>query len=209
MQTMSPFRRYFSAAGTLDLGTYQIPRLESWFSIRAISGIRDGFDRSCLLLCHAADISFMSRLSFQRPVTPVESVSYSGDRTYREPAFERGIWYVPKSKVPAAEKYLRNGDIVCIVTTWPQGYTSHVGLAYRDGNGVLRFMHATKNAGKVIIDSRLSSYLNRYRTNAGVASRDPMIRKSRGRRAETCEIPLQRNAFSPDCWCLFRRTLAT
>ncbi len=69
----------------------------------------------------------------------------------------RGIWYVPKSKVRAAEKYLRNGDIVCIVSTWPNGYTSHVGLAYRDQNGVLRFMHASKNAGKVIIDSSLSS----------------------------------------------------
>lgn len=80
----------------------------------------------------------------------------------------RGIWYVPKSRVPAAEKYLRNGDIVCIVTTWPKGYTSHVGLAYRDRNGVLRLMHASKNAGKVIIDSRLSSYLNRYSTNAGI-----------------------------------------
>jgi Protein of unknown function (DUF1460) len=80
----------------------------------------------------------------------------------------RGIWYVPKSKVAAAEKYLRNGDIVCIVSTWPSGYTSHVGLAYRDSNGVLRFMHASKNAGKVIIDSRLSSYLKRYSTNAGI-----------------------------------------
>jgi len=80
----------------------------------------------------------------------------------------RGIWYVPKSRVPAAEKYLRNGDIVCIVTTWPRGYTSHVGLAYRDSSGVLRFMHASKNAGKVIVDSRLSSYLNRYGTNAGI-----------------------------------------
>jgi hypothetical protein len=80
----------------------------------------------------------------------------------------RGIWYVPKSRVAAAEKYLRNGDIVCIVSTWPRGYTSHVGLAYRDSNGVLRFMHASKNAGKVIIDSRLSSYINRYRTNAGI-----------------------------------------
>jgi hypothetical protein len=80
----------------------------------------------------------------------------------------RGIWYVPKSRVRAAEKYLRNGDIVCIVTTWPRGYTSHVGLAYRDSKGVLRFMHASKNAGKVIIDSSLSRYLKRYRTNAGI-----------------------------------------
>ena len=80
----------------------------------------------------------------------------------------RGIWYVPKSKVPAAEKHLRNGDIICIVTTWPRGYTSHVGVAYRDKNGVLRFMHASKNAREVIVDSRLSSYLNRYRTDAGI-----------------------------------------
>ena len=81
---------------------------------------------------------------------------------------KRGIWYVPKSKVPGAEKHLRNGDIICIVTTWPRGYTSHVGLAYRDPAGVLRFMHASKNAGEVIVDSRLSSYLNRYRSDAGI-----------------------------------------
>lgn len=81
---------------------------------------------------------------------------------------ERGIWYVPKSRVPAAEKYIRNGDIICIVTTWPRSYTSHVGLAYRDKNGVLRFLHASKNAGEVIVDSRLSTYLNRYRLHAGI-----------------------------------------
>jgi hypothetical protein len=81
---------------------------------------------------------------------------------------KRGIWYVPKSKVPAAEKYLRNGDIVCIVTTWPRGYTSHVGIAYRDQNGILRLVHASKNAGEVIIDSRLSTYLDRYSSHAGI-----------------------------------------
>jgi cell wall-associated NlpC family hydrolase len=81
---------------------------------------------------------------------------------------QRGIWYVPKSKVPAAEKLLRNGDIICIVTTWPGTYTSHVGLAYRDPKGTLRFMHASKNAGEVIIDSRLSDYLNRYKLHAGI-----------------------------------------
>jgi hypothetical protein len=54
------------------------------------------------------------------------------------------------------------------VTTWPRGYTSHVGVAYRAKNGVLRFMPASKNARAVIVDSRLSSYLNRYRTDAGI-----------------------------------------
>lgn len=80
----------------------------------------------------------------------------------------RGIYYVPKSQVPLAEKYLRNGDVICIVTTWPYGYTSHVGLAYRDKSGVLRFLHASKNAREVIIDSRLSTYLNRFKSDAGI-----------------------------------------
>lgn len=81
---------------------------------------------------------------------------------------ERGIWYVPKASVPAAEKSLKNGDIICIVTTWHGSYTSHVGLAYRDSKGVLRFLHASKNAREVILDSRLSDYLNRYDLHAGI-----------------------------------------
>lgn len=80
----------------------------------------------------------------------------------------RGIWYVPKASVPAAEKAIRNGDIICIVTTWHGSYTSHVGLAYRDSKGVLRFMHASKNAREVVLDSRLSDYLKRYSLHAGI-----------------------------------------
>ncbi len=81
---------------------------------------------------------------------------------------ERGIWYVPKAKVPAAEKFLKDGDIICIVSNWPHDYTSHVGLAYRDSNGVLRFLHASKNHHEVTIDERLSDYLNSHTTQAGI-----------------------------------------
>lgn len=79
-----------------------------------------------------------------------------------------GIWYVPKASVPAAEKKIRDGDIICIVTTWHGDYTSHVGLAYRDKKGTLRFLHASKNAREVILDSRLSDYLNRFSMHAGI-----------------------------------------
>ncbi len=81
---------------------------------------------------------------------------------------ERGIWYVPKASVPAAEKFLRDGDIICIVTTWHGDYTSHVGLAVRDSKGVLRFLHASKNAREVIVDTRLSDYLKRFSLHAGI-----------------------------------------
>jgi hypothetical protein len=81
---------------------------------------------------------------------------------------ESGIYYVPKSSVPAAEKLLRDGDIICVVTTWHGDYTSHVGLAVRDAKGTLRFLHASKNSREVIIDRRLSDYLNRYSLHAGI-----------------------------------------
>ena len=47
--------------------------------------------------------------------------------------------------------------------------TSHVGLAVRMADGV-HFMHASspRNYGKVVIDSSLSSYLNRYRSDTGI-----------------------------------------
>jgi len=72
---------------------------------------------------------------------------------------KRGIFYVPKEHVAATEKLIRNGDVICIVTTWPGTYTSHVGLAVRDKKGVVRFLHASRNYRKVTLDARLSEYL--------------------------------------------------
>jgi hypothetical protein len=80
----------------------------------------------------------------------------------------RGITYIPKSEVPRIESRLRNGDIICIVTTWHETYTSHVGLASRDKNGVLRFLHASKNHREVVLDARLSDYLGKFKTHAGI-----------------------------------------
>ena len=80
----------------------------------------------------------------------------------------RGIYYIPKSQVSQIERYLRSGDIVSIVTTWPGTYTSHVGLAVRDSRGTLRFMHASRDARQVILDSRLSDYLARFSKHQGI-----------------------------------------
>lgn len=80
----------------------------------------------------------------------------------------RGITYIPKSQVPKIESKLRNGDIICIVTNWHETYTSHVGVASRDKSGKLRFLHASKNHRKVVLDSRLSDYLNKFSTHAGI-----------------------------------------
>lgn len=89
----------------------------------------------------------------------------------------RPMYQIPKSRVAAIESKLRNGDIIGIVSRdGRRGFaTSHVGLAYRTGDGVLHFMHASspRNYGRVLVDSRLSSYLYKYGSHTGILAARP------------------------------------
>lgn len=81
------------------------------------------------------------------------------------------VYYIPKSKVARIESKLRNGDIIAIVGSANGSYTTHVGLAYRDDNGILRLMHATSarsKGRKCIVDSRLRDYLYASKKRAGI-----------------------------------------
>ena len=78
------------------------------------------------------------------------------------------VYHVPKSRVAAVEPYLRNGDIIAVTSRDTAGYTSHVGLAYRDGSGTLRFMHPSSNYRRVVVDARLSAYLADKSDDAGI-----------------------------------------
>jgi hypothetical protein len=87
------------------------------------------------------------------------------------------LYYIPKSNVPTIESGLRSGDIICICSH-DGGLvgTSHVGLAYRAPDGVLHFMHASAphNYGKVVVDARLSDYLNHFRSDVGIMVARPI-----------------------------------
>ena len=91
---------------------------------------------------------------------------------------ERPLYEIPKRRVAAIESKLRTGDIIGIISRDRPGLysTSHVGLAYRTGDGVLHFLHASspRNYGKVVVDSRLSSYLYRYSTDTGILVGRPL-----------------------------------
>lgn len=80
----------------------------------------------------------------------------------------RTIYHIPKDRVRSIESAIQNGDVICISGSGPEGFTEHVGLAYRDSGGVVRFMHASKDERRVIVDVPLHSYLYRYRKFAGI-----------------------------------------
>jgi N-acetylmuramoyl-L-alanine amidase-like len=80
----------------------------------------------------------------------------------------RTIYHIPKREIAEIESNIRDGDVICISGNGPEGFTEHVGLACRDRAGVLHFMHASKDARRVIIDVPLHSYVYRYRKFSGI-----------------------------------------
>ena len=89
----------------------------------------------------------------------------------------RPLYQIPKSRVAKIESKLQSGDIIGIVSRDGSLYsTSHVGLALRTSDGVLHFMHASAphNYGKVVVDSRLSAYLNSFRKDSGILVARPL-----------------------------------
>ena len=86
------------------------------------------------------------------------------------------VYYIPKSKVAAAERSLRTGDIVAIVSADRSGYTSHVGMVLKRPDG-MHFMHATSNRShgrRVILDDRISQYLRRSSDHIGIIVYRPL-----------------------------------
>jgi hypothetical protein len=90
----------------------------------------------------------------------------------------RPLYQIPKSRVASIAGKIRSGDVIGIVSRdgWQLFSTSHVGLALRAADDTLHFMHASSphNYGRVVIDSTLSSYLDRYRTDSGILVARPL-----------------------------------
>ena len=84
------------------------------------------------------------------------------------------VYYIPKSKVAAIEPKLQNGDIIGIVTRHHGGFCSHVGLTIRTNDKVTRFMHASRNYRRVVIDKSVSGYLNAFRSHSGIIVGRPL-----------------------------------
>ncbi|MEM9015415.1 MAG: N-acetylmuramoyl-L-alanine amidase-like domain-containing protein [Verrucomicrobiota bacterium] len=80
------------------------------------------------------------------------------------------VYYIPNSKVASIESKLKNGDVLAIVSNWHSTYTSHVGLAAREGS-TCRFMHASSSRSKgrqCLVDARISEYLREKSSNMGL-----------------------------------------
>jgi hypothetical protein len=92
----------------------------------------------------------------------------SGMAAHEERLNRTAVFMVPKDQVAAIEPRLRNGDIIGIARNDQGSYCSHVGIIVVDRDGQRRFMHASSTHKKVVVDARLSTYLNKIGKHAGI-----------------------------------------
>lgn len=84
------------------------------------------------------------------------------------------VYHIPKANVAEIEPQLRNGDVIGIATKYNGGFCSHVGLVLLDEKGAARFLHASRDFKKVVVDSSVSGYLARFPAHAGILVGRPL-----------------------------------
>jgi hypothetical protein len=86
----------------------------------------------------------------------------------------RKHYFIPKDKVKSIEKKIKSGDIIAIVMNDKGLDYAHTGLAYLDEKGTLRFLHASSQKKKVLIDESLSDYLMSVKKDLGITVLRPL-----------------------------------
>lgn len=89
-------------------------------------------------------------------------------------------YIVPRGKIADVENLLKTGDIAAIATSKAGLDYAHTGIVMREGD-TARLMHASLTKKKVILDGRLSDYVESVRTHIGVSIVRPIDLPSRGR----------------------------
>lgn len=80
----------------------------------------------------------------------------------------RQHFYIPQDEINAHTGKIRNGDIVCFVTTVKGLDISHVGIICREGDK-LTFIHASTSKKQVIVNEEpLQEYVQSIKRNKGI-----------------------------------------
>ena len=151
--------------------------LEDWLYDNTRRGNVEDLTRSLggVSVAHAAHEMTVGRRHYRYLVHNPSLMRRLGEMEAR--VSSRPLYQIPKGRVASIESKLKSGDIIGIVSHDGRLYsTSHVGLALRTSDGTLHFLHASAphNYGRVIVDSRLSGYLHKYRSDSGILVARPL-----------------------------------
>jgi len=82
---------------------------------------------------------------------------------------KRKYYYIPKEKVSTIEDKIQNGDLIAITTNLPGLDVGHVGIAVKESDGRIHFLHAPLSGSKVQISEKpLPEYLAAIKKHTGI-----------------------------------------
>lgn len=82
---------------------------------------------------------------------------------------KRTYYYIPKEKVQSIESKIQNGDLIAITTNIPGLDIGHVGIAVKENDGRIHFLHAPLAGSKVQISEKpLPEYLTAIKKHTGI-----------------------------------------
>lgn len=116
----------------------------------------------------ALDLSFMSTHpdSYKQLKGHPERIAFMAAKEKEISA--RPHYYIPQDEIEAHAGRIRNGDIVCFVTTVKGLDVSHVGIVCRKGE-TLTFIHASTAKKRVIVNEEpLQAYVQAIKRNSGI-----------------------------------------
>ena len=82
---------------------------------------------------------------------------------------KRKYYYIPKENVSTIEDKIQNGDLIAITTNLPGLDVGHVGIAVKESDGRIHFLHAPLSGSKVQISEKpLPEYLAAIKKHTGI-----------------------------------------
>ncbi len=82
---------------------------------------------------------------------------------------KRKYYYIPKEKVEKIESKIHNGDLIAITTNLKGLDIGHVGIAVKEDDGRIHFLHAPLAGSKVQISEKpLPEYLAAIKKHTGI-----------------------------------------
>lgn len=84
-------------------------------------------------------------------------------------------WRVPAERIVQVQDRIDSGDVLAFATAIPGLDVTHTGLAHRDGEGVLRVLHAPLSGGAVEVSrTTLPEYVSAIRRATGILVARPL-----------------------------------
>jgi hypothetical protein len=81
----------------------------------------------------------------------------------------RQVFFIPKDHIKKAQEKMNEGDLIAITTTIEGLDVSHTGIAVRQKDGLLHYMHAPNVNGTITISAEpLWKYVQKHSTNSGI-----------------------------------------